>query len=158
MSKKPAIQDAYITVKETHDLTRTRKLPGSRGKLSISGSYVLFLDVTAHKETVFLPVSIASGRKSTGFIYYTEGAKIVGSSAQITVSGEGITMVASGTIPYCKIPAGKTAHFKIFADVDVESARQYRFVISRINYKLNPNDARYKRFITEISTSLVKSR
>ncbi len=158
MSKKSAIKDAYITVQETHDLTRVRKLPGSRGSLSVSGSYVLFLDVTADKETIFLPVSIASGRKSTGFIYYTEGAKVVGSNAEITVSGDGITMVASGTIPYCKIPVGKTAHFKIFADVDVESTRQYKFVISRINYKLNPNDARYKRFITEIGTDSGKSR
>jgi hypothetical protein len=155
MSKKPAIHDAYITVTETHDLTRMRKVPAPRGTLSVSGNYVLFLDVTADKETVFLPVSIASGRKSTGFIYYIEGAKIVGSSADITVSGEGITMVASGTIPYCKIPVGKTARFKIFAEVDVQSTRQYRFVISRINYKLNPNDARYKRFITEIGTNSV---
>ena len=148
------IQDAYITVQETHDLTRIRKLPGSRGTLSVSGNYALFLDVTADKETVFLPVSIASGRKSTGFIYYIEGAKIVSSSAEIAVSGSGITMVASGTIPYCKIPVGKTARFKIFTEVNVESTRQYKFVISRINYKLNPNDARYKRFITEISAGL----
>lgn len=154
MDKKSVIQDAYITVQETHDLTRIRKLPGSRGTLSVSGNYALFLDVTADKETVFLPVSIASGRKSTGFIYYIEGAKIVSSSAEIAVSGSGITMVASGTIPYCKIPVGKTARFKIFTEVNVESTRQYKFVISRINYKLNPNDARYKRFITEISAGL----
>jgi hypothetical protein len=158
MSKKPAIEDAYITIQEIHDLARVRKMPVRSSSLSISGNYALFIDVTATKETVFLPVSVASGRKSTGFIYYIEGNKVVSSAAQITVKGDGITMVAAGTIPYCKIPAGRTAHFRIFAEIDSKLPKQYRLVVSRINYKLNPNDPRYKRLITEISTNFVKDR
>ncbi len=122
------------------------------------GKYALTLSVTALKEAVYIPVSIASGRKSTGLIYHIEGT--AGGVATVTISskGEGIATVTSGSISYCKIPVGKTASFKILAQVTGALGKEYKIVVSRINYKLNPNDLRYRRFLTEIPTEALKFR
>lgn len=122
------------------------------------GKYFLLLNVTALKETLYIPVSIASGRKSTGLIYHIEGTGGGTASTSISVQGVGVVTVTSGTISYCKIPAGKTATFKIQAEITGALGKEYSFVITRINYKLNPNDMRYKRFLTEITSQTLKFR
>lgn len=118
------------------------------------GKFLLLVDITPHKETLYIPVSIASGRKSAGFIYQVEGT--ASSTATATISTKGAVTVTSGTISYCKILPGKTATFKIFTEVTGAEGKKYTVVISRINYKLNPNDLRYRRFLTEIHTKVLK--
>lgn len=122
------------------------------------GKYNLYIDIVAGMDALYIPISIASGRKSAGFIYQIEGTAGGTSTATIKYKGDGITTVTSGAILYCKIPSGTTATFRIFAQVTGARRKAYKIVVSRINYKLNPNDLRYKRFLTEISTDVLKFR
>lgn len=154
---KSLTSDLFVSIQVIESEARISKIPQPRGSYTLLGKYAVFIDVTAIKETLYLPVSIGSGRKSTGFIYLIEGATTVNSKATISYKGEGTTIATSGSVSYCKIPVGKTASFKIFSDVEVVPSKKYRFVISRINYKLNPNDSRYKRLITEIGTKFTAS-
>lgn len=155
--RKVTVTDTFININVTQAEARINKMPRPRGSYAILGKYSIFIDVTAIKDTIYLPVSIGSGRKSTGFIYQMEGVAAINSKATISYKGEGTTIVTSGSISYCKVPAGKTASFKIFAEIESAKPSGYRFVISRINYKFNPNDMRYKRFITEIGTKFLYS-
>lgn len=120
------------------------------------GKFLLWVDLTAIKETLYVPVSIVSGRKSAGFIYQIEGTTQGSAVATIESKGKEIVTVTSGSISYCKIPAGKIATFKILTEVTGAEGKIYQVVISRINYKLNPNDLRYKRFLTELRTHPLK--
>ncbi len=157
--KKAIIEDGIIKiVVEKSEAHFSRAYDKIRSDDFGIGKYLLLLNVMASKETVYIPVSIASGRKSTGLIYHIEGT--AGGVATVTVSskGEGVATVTSGSISYCKIPAGKIATFKIIAQVTGSLGKEYKIVVSRINYKLNPNDLRYKRFLTEIGTETLKFR
>ncbi len=120
------------------------------------GKFLLLIDITASKETLYIPISIASGRKSAGFIYQIEGTTKGSAIATIETRGKDSVTVTSGTISYSKILAGKTETFKIFTEVTGAEGKTYQVVVSRINYKLNPNDLRYKRFLTEIRTKTLK--
>lgn len=120
--------------------------------------YYVRLDIRATKYTLYIPVSIASGKKSTGFIYQIEGTGEANASATIDSQGKNTTRVTFGSIEYCKIPPGQVASFKIITKVKGKRPKQYKFVLSRINYKLNPNDSRYKRVLTEISTDFIQLR
>ncbi len=123
------------------------------------GEFFLLLDITAREKTLYLPISIASGKKSTGFIYQIEGtAEGTISTTDISCRGEGVAKVTLGTLLYAKIPAGKTASFRILIEMRGGVGKEYKIVINRINYKFSPSDARYIRFDTEISSKTVKFR
>jgi hypothetical protein len=122
------------------------------------GKFLLRFELTARAETLYIPISIASGRKSAGFIYHIEGTAEGASTATITCKGNDIVTVTSGSISYSKIPAGKTALFTIMAEVTGVEGKFYKIVLSRINYKINPNDLRYKRFLTEIASTELRFR
>ena len=120
------------------------------------GKYFFQVDVTAQKETVYIPISIASGRQSTGFIYQIEGMGEAIGRASIDGRGEGVVTVTSGSITYFKLMPGQTVSFKILVEVTVARKTVYKVVISRINYKLNTNDPRYKRFLLELPSKPLK--
>jgi hypothetical protein len=148
-------QDPLIITLEKMD-ARYTKLGGKRYKELGTGSYSLRLKVTSNNETVYIPASIGSGRVSTGLVYTIEGSEKGKAVAQVDCRGEGVVVVTSGSISYWKIPAGKIAQVKLYFQVKVPRQGTYKVVISRINYKLNTNDSRYKRFLTDISSKTLK--
>lgn len=123
------------------------------------GTFFLIVHITARKQAVYLPISIASSKKPTGFVYQIEGtAEGTISSTDISCRGDGVTKVTLGTLLYAKIPAGKTAAFRILVETRGNVGKLYKIVINRINYKLDPRDARYQRIDTAISSKTVKFR
>lgn len=115
------------------------------------------IDIKAKKENVFIPINIASGKKTTGFMYQIEGtAEGQITSASVECRGEGVLQVTVGTILYTKIPQGKTATFRIQASVRGQMSKTYNIVINRINYKLAVTDGRYRQYIKPIPTDSVK--
>lgn len=148
--------DENIGIKVQKAEVRFNKERNPKGPDQGLGHYLLIIDVTAKKETAYLPISVASGRVSTGFVYQVEGTARGVSTATISSKGVGIFKVTSGSILYSKIPTGKTATFKILGEIKGALGKEYRIVISRVNYKLNPNDLRYKRVILEIPTKTLK--
>ena len=121
------------------------------------GEFFQKLDISAVGGDVYIPVSIASGKKTTGFIYQIEGtAKGAISTTTIECDGEGITQITLGTIVYSKIPVGKTATFRILIVTKGQMKKEYRVVINQINYKLDPGDARYVKEQVQIGTKFVQ--
>ncbi len=105
---------------------------------------------------MYVPISVGSGRVSTGFVYQVEGTAKAAAAATISLKSEGVLKVTAGSILYAKIPSGQTATFKIVAEIEGKLGRAYRIMVTRVNYKLNPNDSRYKRLLIELPTKLVE--
>ena len=143
--------DEFIQYKVEKSQARFERIRNPNGSDRGRGEFFLLLNVTARTETVYVPLSIASSKKPTGFVYHIEGtAKGLISTTDISCRGDGITKVTLGTLLYVKIPKGRTARFRMLIEMRGNVGKQYAIVINRINYKLHPRDARYKRFDTEI--------
>lgn len=149
-------KDEYIQVKVKKDQARFERVKRKGEDDKALGKFYIQIDITAKKDTVFIPTSIASGKKPTGFIYQIEGtAKGAIAAADVKCRGEGVTQVTIGTLIYSKIPPRMTASFKIQVEIGGNFARTYKIIISRINYKLQVTDARYKQYIKEIVSDSV---
>lgn len=149
---EPAIS---VRIKDTNAHFRRMYVPG--GDDIGTGKFSLHIDITAISRDVFVPISIASGKKPTGFIYEIEGTKEGAiSTTDISCEGEGITQITLGTISYCKIPATKTATFQILVETQGRLGGEYKVIINRIDYKYDPSDARYVKFVEDFPSESVK--
>lgn len=156
-SQKLPTSDEFLKVKVEKTQARFKRIKVPREKDIGHGEFFLLLDITALKDYVYIPISIASGKKATGFIYQIEGTaegKIL--TTDLTCRGEGVTKITLGTLLYAKIPTGTAASFRMLIEIRGGISKEYKIVINRINYKLNPSDARYKRLDVEIGTKGVK--
>ena len=123
------------------------------------GEFLFYVHVTAVAETVYIPISIASGKKPTGFVYQIEGtAKGAIATTDITCKGVGVTQITLGTIVYAKIPFGATAIFRIHVEIRGQIGKEYHIAINRIHFKRDIQDVRYEKFLKEISTRSLKFR
>lgn len=146
-----------IKVRLQKSQARFKRIRNPQGRDSGVGEFFLLADITAIRETVYIPVSIASGKKPTGFVYQIEGtAEGTISRADVSCEGKGVTQVTLGTILYSKIPKGATATFRILITIGGFAEESYGIVISRINFKRNPSDARYEKYLKEITTKTLK--
>jgi hypothetical protein len=151
--------DPYIKVKTKKSQARFKRIKNPKGADTAIGNFLVEVEVTATQAEVYLPISIASGKKITGFMYQIEGTATGAiSTASVESRGEGVTQVTVGTILYCKIPAGKTATFRIKLEIKGKVGKMYQVLINQINYKLSPTDARYKRFFGGVSTKKIEFR
>lgn len=121
------------------------------------GTFFFVIDITALGNDLYVPTSVASGKKPAGFIYQIEGTA-AGSivTTDIKCVGEGITQIVLGTIQYTKIPAGMTATFRIRVEMKGRLSEEYRVYITQIHYKLDPADARYEKSVEEISSDTLR--
>ena len=156
---KKVFRDTYIVLtllktdahfSEAYDTDRSDKIG--------TGKFNFHIDVTALKEVVYMPISIATGRKSTGFIYQIEGTGEGNGVGSVNGRGEAVTTVTFGSITYFKILPSRTVSCKIFIEVTAPLKREYKVIIGRVNYKLNTSDARYKRFLVDIGSKTLKFR
>jgi hypothetical protein len=122
-----------------------------------TGMFMLLLDITALNRDVFIPVSVASGKKPAGFVYEIEGTKEgTLSTTSIKCEGEDISQITLGTIVYCKISATKTGTFRIVVETQGKLGGEYKVVINRIDYKYDPSDARYMKLVSDFSSETAK--
>lgn len=153
----PPTGNEHIFFKVKESQTHFTKAKDEDGHTIGRGQFLLQVDVMALQGTVYIPMSIASGKKPTGFVYQIEGtAEGAISTAQVSCKGEGITQVTLGTLVYAKIPQGKTANFRLVVHIKGSVNKVFKVVINRINYKLDPSDARYKKFDADIGTKELK--
>jgi len=154
LEQEPQVGDAHVRVEvveshayyfETHDGT---------GKTTSHGQFNLRLALTARSGAVYVPTSLASGKKPTGFVYEIEGTG-EGSinTASLSLEGNDSTQVTFGTLEYTKIPQGKTARFDMIISIVGSWGNVYRILINRINYKLDPTDTRYKKVVVQIGST-----
>ena len=150
-------KDAYIGVKVKNNQGRFARIKKKDVEAKDEGKFFLALDITAKEAVVYIPLSVASGKKTAGFMYQIEGTaegKIV--TTDIKVRGDGVTQVTVGTLLYAKVPARKTASFEIRATIRGQYGKVYKLVFTRLNYKLNLTDARYQQYLKEIHSDSVK--
>lgn len=149
-------KDAYIDVKVTKKQGRFKRITEKGVEDKAIGEYYLEVEVTAKEQAVFIPLSIASGKKVAGFMYQIEGtAEGSLATTELRVRGEGVSQVTIGTLRYAKVAAGKTASFQIRAAVRGKFGKVYQIVFTRLNYKLRLDDARYQQYLKEIRSEKV---
>lgn len=150
-------KDAYIDVKIAKNQARFKRIKKKDEEEKAIGNFYLAIDITAKQADVFIPLSIASGKKTAGFMYQIEGSAegtIV--TAEVKVRGDGVSQVTVGTLLYAKIPTGTTASFVIQATIRGRFGKVYKIVIARLNYKLSLSEARYQQYLKEIHSDQVK--
>jgi hypothetical protein len=149
-------KDDYITVKVKKNQGRFKRIKQKGVADKAEGNFYIEINITAKQNEVFVPLSIASGKKVAGFMYQIEGTaegSII--TAGVEVRGEGVSQVSVGTLRYAKVPVGKTASFEIRAAIKGGFGKTYTLVFTRLNYRLALTDARYQQYLKEISSQSV---
>jgi hypothetical protein len=149
-------RDDYIAVKVKKNQGRFRRIKKKGQEDKGEGEFYIEIDITAKQQDVFIPLSVASGKKVAGFMYQIEGTgpgSIVTTS--IKVRGDKVSNVTLGTLLYAKIPTGKTATFRIQATIGGRFNEQYKIVFVRINYKLQLTEVQYHQYLKELHSETV---
>jgi hypothetical protein len=157
LAKKLAGDDMHIEVKVRGSRTRFTRVSIEAGPDKGFGQFTLTLAITAKQATVYMPLSVASGIRTAGFMYQIEGTTAGAiKTTTLTCEGSGVTQVAVGTLLYAKIAPGATALCTIDATVRGQVAQTYKIVITRINYKLNVTDARYQQYLKPLESKSLR--
>lgn len=156
-AKKVEGKDDYINVKVKKSQARFQRIKQKGVEDKALGKFYFEIEITAKQAEVFVPMSVASGKKTAGFMYQIEGTA-AGSivTTDVKVRGEGVSQVTVGTLLYVKIQTGKTASFQIQATIRGSFGKAYKIVFTRLNYKLNLTDARYQQYLKAIPSKSVK--
>jgi hypothetical protein len=156
-AKKREGLDPNIEVKIHKNQARTEAVRPVGQHQKTFGHFFIELSITAEQAPVFVPISIASGKKTAGFMYHIEGsAESSLAGASIGVRGTRVTQVKLGTLLFARIPAGVSARFRLRAKIRGKEDEQYQLVISRLNYKLDLAQTRYHRYLKPINSKTVK--
>jgi hypothetical protein len=149
-------KDAYIDVKVKKNQARFERIKQKGVEDKAIGKFYIEINITAKQADVFVPVSIASGKKTAGFMYQVEGtAEGSLATTDIKVRGDDVSQVTLGTLVYAKIPAKKSASFQIHSTIRGKFGKAYKIVFTRIHYKLALTDARYQQYLKEIHSDKV---
>ena len=155
---KPAPDPAKDLIVDVKESKRSfKRIDRPEGPDQVLGTFSFIVDITAASGDIFIPLSIASGKKPTGFVYQIEGTaegEIV--TTAISCRGDGVTQITLGTLLYCKIPSGMTATFRIRIEIRGKVGKSYRVVIHQLHYKRNTSEARYLKYSSDISTKMLK--
>ncbi len=149
-------KDSFISVKVKNNQARFERVKQKGAEDKAIGKFYLEVEISAKESDVFVPLSIASGKKTAGFMYQIEGTGL-GSivSANVKVRGDDVKQITLGTLLYAKIPAGKKALFEIRSTIKGNFGKSYKLVFARINYKLKIAEARYQQYLKEIHSDSV---
>jgi hypothetical protein len=148
--------DPHLTVRLTKSQGRFERLRRRGEAERTLAHYYLEITITAGDSDVYIPLSIASGKTVAGFMYQVEGTA-AGSlaSTELAVRGEGVTQITVGTLRLGKIPAGTSALFIIKATVRGQAGKVYTLAFTRINYKLNVSEPRYRQYLKPVVSKTV---
>ncbi len=150
---------ASIEIRVQKRQARFKRIRNPQGPDMGVGEFFLLVEITAVQVAVYIPLSVASGKKPAGFVYQIEGTgEGAIATTDISCKGDKITQLLLGTIRYAKIPPGETATFRLLVDIKGKIGKEYTIVINRIHYKHDPSDARYQKFLEEINTPTLKFR
>jgi hypothetical protein len=150
-AKKREGIDAYVSVKVKDRQARFERTRNPDGRDKAVGRFQLFIDITAKQVSVLVPLSVASSKSVSGFMYHIEGtAEASIATADVSARGQGLTQVGIGTLQFAKIAPGHTATFRVDITIRGKIGKKYQIVINRINYKLALTDARYQQYLKPV--------
>ena len=146
-------KDAYIDVKTRKSQSHFRGKKPKNFDDTVVGYFYLKIDILSKQRDVYVPISVATGKKTAGFMYQIEGTSEASvASAEVKTRGEGLSQITVGTIHYARIRAGQTASFDIKVTIRGRYGKSYKLVFTRLNYKLETSDARYQQYLKEINS------
>lgn len=141
-------KDEFVTVTLKKNQGRFKRIKQKGVEDKAEGNFYIEIAITAKQQDIFVPLSMASGKKVAGFMYQIEGtAAGTIASATVGVGGTGVSQVSVGTLRYAKIPKGATALFEIRSVIKGSFGKTYKLVFTRLNYKLALTDARYQQYL-----------
>ncbi len=153
----PRTGESGIVVKVRDLEESARRIPDPLKPDAVHGKFWFTIDITATTKEVYIPLSVASGKKLAGFMYQIEGtAPGTIKTTDISCKGDGVLQVTHGTILYAKIPAGKTATFKLRIEMRGVLNKTYGITLYQIQYKWSPTDARYQKLAQTIRSKMEK--
>ncbi len=151
--------DAYIAVTTEKSQARFTRVKNTKGADGGIGHFFMLLTVTALQGDMYVPLSISSGKKVSGFMYYIEGTSLGKlSTAEVSARGSGVTKVTLGTLQYVKVAKGARAEFRIQVEIQGKVGKEYTIHLHEFNYKLTPTDARYKKVLNVATSKTLKFR
>ncbi len=157
VATKAAGVDENIYVKAGKRQARFQRIKAKGKKDKGVGKFFIEIDISAKVREVFIPISIATGKKTMGFMYHIEGTdEGTVSTARVECRGEKVTQVTLGTLLYARIPAGQTASCRIHVEINGRITETYKIIINRINYKLSLTDTSYNQYLKAIVSESVK--
>ncbi len=137
-------EEVHVRVRKTQG--RFEKIRNPKGRDEAVGEFFLEVELNTRAGDTYVPLSIASGKKPTGFVYHIEGSgKSALSSATVTCEGKGVAQVTLGTLVYAHIPAGTRASFRVLVTMKGFVNESYTVVIDRMHYKHDLHEARYQK-------------
>jgi hypothetical protein len=156
-AKKREGIDPYIEVKVTRKRAHFERVRRAEAADRVLGHFSLQIEVLAEQADVYIPLSIATGKKVAGMMYRLEGTgAATPEEASMTVRGEGVVHVTLGTLVFAKIPQGSHALFAVRVTIAGVAGKTYTLVIARLNYKLHLTDVRYQQYLKEIRSDAVR--
>lgn len=156
VAKKKEGKDDNIDVRVLKNQARFKRVKQKGVEDKAFGMFYIEVRITAKQADVYVPLSIASGKKTAGLMYQIEGERegsIV--TAEVRVQGEDVTQVKVGTLLFAKVPAGSSGVLELRITIRGSFGKAYRVIITRLNYKLQLADVRYQQYIKEISSRTV---
>ncbi len=149
--------DDYIVVKITKNQARYERSHALGASPNGVGKFFMLVTVTAKKQDVLIPLSMASGKRTAGFMYIIEGTgEATIATTSVTTTGDQVSHLTIGTLQFCKIPAGSTAVFRILVTTRGQAGKTYQVIISRLNYKLLLSEARYLQYLKPLPSKPLK--
>ncbi len=140
--------DQYVTIKQKKQKTSFVRVKVETGPDRATGTFVIEIAITAKSVPVFVPLTIASGKTTSGFMYHIDGTSesAIG-RAGVSVSGEGVKRITIGSLDYAELPPTVTGLFQLEVVIKGRVGQTYQVVINRINYKLALTDTRYQQYL-----------
>lgn len=156
-AKKVEGIDPYIEVKVKKNQSRFERVKKKGVPDRALGHFFMRIEIEAEQADIFIPLSIATGKKVAGMMYQIEGTDTASPVvASLEVRGEGVKQVTLGTLVFAKVPKGKVGEFEVRATIQGSFGKTYTLVFTRLNYKLLLTDARYQQYLKEIRSKSVK--
>ena len=151
-----------LRIQVTNRTKHFRKITDSKGNVLGEGTFSLHLVLTPATGTLYVPLSIASGKKPTGLVYLINGtgeSSIVTAHVEIRdIKASGVREILLGTIRYVEIPQGVTATLRVRLTMRGRIGKEYSVLIARMQYKTHLSDTRYQKEELALETDVLKFR
>jgi hypothetical protein len=156
VAEKREGKDPNIEVKVRKSQARFERVKKKGQGDKAVGHFFLRIEVLAEQADVYVPLSIASGKKVAGLMYQIEGTDTaIIEKASLQAEGKGVSQVTLGTLVFAKVPKGMVGSFEVRVTIRGSFGKKYKLVFNRLNYRLALSDARYQQYLKEIHSKEV---
>ncbi|MFM2423795.1 MAG: hypothetical protein RLZZ70_182 [Candidatus Parcubacteria bacterium] len=157
VAKKKEGIDQYVSIKSKKQQAKFQRVKIESGRDKATGTYMIEIAVTAKTQPVYIPLTIASGKTTSGFMYHINGTdeSSIG-RAGVVVTGEGVKRITIGSLDYAELAPKVTGLFQLEVVIKGRVGQTYQIIVNRINYKLTLTDPRYQQYLKPIESKVLR--